>query len=96
MDNEQNMAPQGETKERSFGPLISIVVIIAVLVIGGLYFFWNKPQADESDQAQTTSLPELSQSDEINSIESDIQATENFDAELSDIEADLDAEFDSI
>lgn len=90
--------PPDETEERSIGSLIGIVIIIVILVIGGLYF-WGKqindaqtPEeiATQSDP-QTQSLKQQGSSDDIESIENDLEATQlnNLDAELEDMEQEM-------
>lgn len=70
------MDPQA-TQKRSLGPVVGIVIIIAVLIVGAFYIWggklWNS----------TTPSEDLSQ------IEADLAATGALDIDLSDIEAEL-------
>lgn len=83
----------------SSGPLIGIVVIVLLLILGG-YYFWSE-RVDDVQKADTPTtiqpggeteaivnqLEEQDSSDEIASIEADLNATdlEAIDAELDDI-----------
>lgn len=69
-----------QTQTSSTGPAIGIILIIAIIVIGGLYF-WSQREKNNSvengtQQDQTTQeLQKQSSSDDVNSIEADLQAT---------------------
>ena len=80
------MEPQ---KKSEVGPIIGTVVIIAVIILGGLYF-WGKrleeaklkqnlvtdstsSQSTESDEASR--IRNTSSSDDLNSIQADLNAT---------------------
>lgn len=89
---------QSPEEEKSIGSLIGIIIIIAIIVIGGLYF-WGKQINDaqtpeeimNQPDPQAQSLREQGSSDDIQSIENDLEATQlnNLDAELEDIEQEL-------
>lgn len=89
----QNQDPMMNTTpptqgEKSVGPAIGIIIIIAVIVIGGLYF-WGQRATTKSNETNTTEtgatvqddqniidLKNQSSSDEIDSIQADLEATD--------------------
>jgi len=86
MDPQQNQMA-GAPENKSFGPLIGIIVIIALIVIGGLYFWGGMFSKEDVGSATTTAAV-------AEDITADIEAgldTAAIDAEidLSDIEASL-------
>jgi len=98
-----NTLKEGGYHKATWGPTIGIVIIVAILVLGGLYF-WGKtlveldrdeaPTAEEirgQEDPQKQALETQSNSDDISAIEGDVEATDfsQIDAELSDIEAEL-------
>jgi len=93
----QEAQPQSENKP--MGPMIGAVVVIILLLLGALYFWGSslssepRPPAlilpdENGEQAQETSLPQQSQSDETNAIEDDAGNTDIASFE-SQTEADL-------
>ena len=91
-----------ESKEHSLGQISGIVIIVAILILGGLYF-WEK-QYFGGDTANTEQTPQeitegvdpvadnLKQqgtSDDLNSIEKDLGTTDlsNIDEDLSNIDS---------
>jgi len=98
--NPNQMPPmQGETPEKkSAGPLIAVIVILVLIIVGGLYFLKTRssqpvyvaPVEATVDQV-TKSLDTQSNSDELNSIEADINATniDNIDQGAAAVEAEL-------
>lgn len=71
----------------SAGPIIGVVVILAIIVLGGLYF-WKERNAmapEATENASIESIKNQSESDDAASIEADLDATdvENIDAELN-------------
>ena len=80
----------------SVGPVLGIVIIIAILVVGGIFAFTNRintantltaDQIENTPDATTEALSVQSTSTNLNTIEADAKAT-NLD--------DLDTELDSI
>lgn len=84
------------------GPVIGSIIVIIVLVLGGLYFIGQKvtkegvfePGPEEILNAPDLTLETLKEqgtSDEVSAIEEDLDATmlEDLDAELQDIESEL-------
>lgn len=82
MDGEENNVNMGEGGENggSAGPVIGIIVILAIIILGGLYF-WGQRAGDGTvlEEINTQGV-----SNDTSSIESDLNATdiENLDAEL--------------
>ena len=96
--NPNQMPPQGPVeKKSSIGSLIAVIVILVLIVVGGLYFLNQRasqpsyiPPAEQGD-AITESLNQQSNSDDLNSIEADLNATDinNIDQGASAVEAEL-------
>ena len=90
-----------ENNQNSIGPIAGVVLVIAILAIGGFYFFGK----EVSERAETPSVEEIlgapdqalqslqaqGTSDEVTAIEADLTGTnlENLDAELNAIETEL-------
>ena len=74
----------------SMGPVAAVVVILALIIVGALYFYgkneWNTGSADTTE---LDAISETSSSDALADIEADLGATEteNLDAELGQLEA---------
>ena len=75
------MENQGE--EKSFGPLIAIIVIVVILIAGGFYVWKKNPFPtgetglnEYQDDAVAAALVSLNSDDDIDSIEADIYATD--------------------
>jgi flagellar basal body-associated protein FliL len=105
MDNPQNTTSSADfsSKEESkpIGPIIGIVIILAVLAIGGLYFWGsslnknaqNVPIIEEpglTDQSNDP-LDTMSESNDLDSIINDLSNTnvDTVDADLQNIEGTL-------
>lgn len=74
----QAYAPGPEKK--SHGALVAVIIILLLIVIGGLYFLGQKMNGDygvpaTTDDQITASLEQQSNSDDLNSIEADLNAT---------------------
>ena len=93
--NNMNMPPQpgmgsdmGGAKSSSAGPVIGVVIILAIIILGALYFWGQRGAPEdttlESDET-TQSIDSQSSSDDLNSIEADLDSTdiENLDAEIN-------------
>ncbi len=89
------MEPINPSNENSVGPVIAIIIILAMIILGGLYF-WNERsnQPATSNEALSGSLEEMtasiekqSSSDETSSIEVDLNNTnvDNLDSELQSL-----------
>lgn len=79
--NPMNPAPESGS---SYGPIIGIIIILAVIVFGALYFAGDRG-TDQAMDSQVNSIEAQSNSDEISDIEADLEATnvESVDAELN-------------
>lgn len=93
------METQNKNPE-SVGPVLGIVIIIAILVVGGIFAFTNRlntantPTADQIDNTPDTTTETLSTqgtSTNLNSIEVDAKATnlDGLDSELDSIQKEL-------
>ena len=88
--NSPSPAPAGEG---SLGPIIGTIIILAVIVLGGLYFWGQRsdkaplPAEDNTAQVEVESIIDQSSSDETAAIEADLESTDidNLDAELDAI-----------
>lgn len=96
--NPSQMPPMvGQTEKKSMGPLIAVIIILALIVIGGLYFLKERssqktyvPIVEQSDGI-VESLNQQGSSDELNSIEADLNATnlDNLDQGATAVESEL-------
>ncbi|MEK7635255.1 MAG: hypothetical protein AAB446_02390 [Patescibacteria group bacterium] len=88
--NPNQMPPMPATEEKkSKGPLIAVIIILALIIVGGLYFLkqrvsqpvYTPPATTETAVSDTVtdSLNAQSSSDDLNSIEADLNST-NIDA----------------
>ncbi|MDP2705154.1 MAG: hypothetical protein Q8O71_01995 [bacterium] len=82
----------------SVGPLVGIIIVVIIIVLGGMYFWGQRVDRSGIDpmlenDAMTQSLENQSSSDDLTAIEADIDNTdlENLDAELNQINSDLEA-----
>jgi hypothetical protein len=85
---------QPKKQEGAVGPIIGSIIIIALIVLGGLYYWGsiiNSNQKNEDVKAEET-IPALSESDEIIDIEEDLEATNlnEIDELLNDIDVEID------
>ena len=97
-DASMDQAPLPETPKKQYGPLIGIIIIVGLLAVGGLYL-WGMQlmQSDETmtPQAQSDQVKEDLQtygtSDDLNSIEADLEATsiDNIDSGANEVEGEL-------
>ena len=71
--------------EDSSGPIIGVIVILALVILGGLYF-WGQRSASplSTGDENLESIKMQSGSDEVSAIETDLEATaiEGVDSEL--------------
>lgn len=82
----------------SMGPLIAVIIILALIIVGGLYFLKERssqqpyiPPAAPAGDSVTESLNQQGSSDELNSIEADLNATnlDSLDQGAAAVEAEL-------
>ncbi len=100
MPNESQDSPSLE--RAPVGPIIAAIVVVAVLAIGGLYYWGN--QANEVAQEEVGTLPEqpqesapspealqqVSDQTDLDTIESELQFdVQQLDAELQNLDAEL-------
>ena len=86
--NPNQMPPlRGEMEKKSSGPLIAVIIILVLIIVGGLYFLKQRTSQDvytppttstDDVDSVTMSLKNQGNSDDLNSIETDLNAT-NFD-----------------
>ncbi len=97
-NNPNQMPPISEQVEKkSVGPLIAVIIILALIIIGGLYFLRARSSQKsyvaptEQTDTVTKSLNQQSSSDNLNSIEKDLNATnlDNLDQGAAAIKAEL-------
>ncbi len=96
--NPNQMPPmQGQVEKKSAGPFIAVIIILVLIIVGGLYFLKTRSSQPayvaptENVDTVTESLNTQSDSDELNSIEADLNATnlDNLDQGAAAIEAEL-------
>lgn len=88
-----------EPHKKSYGPLIAVVVILLVIIVGGLYFLGQRmsqepytPATDTTEtDSVTASLKSQSSSDDLDSIERDLDATDldNLDQGAAALQAEI-------
>lgn len=82
------------TREGSLGPVIGVIVILAIIIIGGLYFWSTRPKASNtaadaaatSSDADIQSIQSQGTSDDAAAIQADLNAT-NVDSVDSGLQA---------
>ena len=86
MEGEQNNVNMGRESGGSAGPIIGVIVILAIIILAGLYFWVERA----SDKAMMTdeiveSINMQSDSNAAAAIEADLDATEieNLDSEIN-------------
>lgn len=102
--NPNQMPPiqmQTGNPKKSVGPLIAVIIILALIIVGGLYFLKERTmresyippveQSNEQTDTITESLNQQSTTDDLESIEADLNSTnfENLDQGAAAIEAEL-------
>jgi len=86
---------QSKKTEGAVGPVIGSIIIIALIVLGGLYYWGsiiNSTQKKDSENVPEENISTLSESDEIIDIEADLEATtlDEIDQLLNEIDAEID------
>lgn len=95
--NPNQMPPMStQPEKKSVGPLVAVVVILALIIIAGLYFFKQRVDQPtyvpiEQTDVITESLKQQGTTDDLSSIEADLNATDlnNLDQGAAAIEAEL-------
>ncbi len=68
--------------KRAIGPVIGLVIILALIIIGSIYFWHSRKtnpdytnyNTTEQDSTSTDAIKSQSSSDDINSIDADLQS----------------------
>lgn len=101
--NTINQAPQENASQNpGMGALVGTLIVLAVLVLGGVYFFLNKQMVEPQTPPvilgdATPTLPATqndpvpSSSDAVNAIDADIDATD-----LNQLDAQIDADLKAV
>jgi hypothetical protein len=85
------------TNNKSAGPLVAVIIILALIIVGGLYFLKERssqptyvPEVPAGDSV-TDSLNNQGSTDDLSSIEADLNATDvnNLDQGATAVEASL-------
>jgi hypothetical protein len=101
MDNlNQNMPGVAGEAKKSYGALIAVILILVLMVIGGLYFLGQRmsredytvPANTTGGDAVTKSMNEQSNSDDVSSIEADLNATNIDDTDQGAAAIEVNAE----
>ncbi len=95
--NPNQMPPiQSDLSKKSMGPLIAVIIILALIIIGGLYFLKERSSQPVytpgvANDTITASLNQQSSSDDLNSIEKDLNNTniDNLDQGAAAIDSQL-------
>lgn len=99
IDPDIQKTPQAP-KDGVVGPIIGSIIIIALIVLGGLYYWGSIIENNTSDPVtkEEELLPELNESDEIEKIEEDLEATntEEIDKLLNEIDSEIDDALNSL
>jgi len=97
--NPSQMPPmQTSENKKSMGSLVAVIIILALIIVGGLYFLKTRsaqnayvPVETTEEDSVTASLNQQNTTDDLSSIEADLNATDlnNLDQEAAAIEAQL-------
>ena len=83
-----------EPEKKSIGPLVAVIIILVLIVIGGLYFLRERATQNVLPPIEAPVVETLEQgmSDEVGAIESDLQNTDLNQLDMSNLEAQIQAE----
>lgn len=95
--NPNQMPPiSGSVEKKSVGPLVAVILILSLIIIGGLYFLKERSSKEvyvplEQGDPVSESLNRQNSSDELESIEADLNATsfDSLDQGAAALEAEL-------
>ena len=87
--NQFTQPQQPSAREGVIGPIIASIIVIAIIVMGGLFFYGSvierqKNSATPTTQSDSTNTNEMSS--DLNSID-----TASADADIAELEAEIDA-----
>lgn len=84
MDEQSNMS-MGQGNGSSASPIIGIIIILAIIILGGFYFWSQRANETMMTDEAVESINRQNNSDTAAAIEADLDATdiENLDAELN-------------
>lgn len=74
-----------KTNEGSAGPIIGTIIILVVIILGGLYFWSQRDNTDSATENRVESIETQGDSDDVSSIEADLEATN-----VNDLGSELD------
>lgn len=82
------MEPNVEVPKKKSGALTGIIIIIVILIIGGIYLASMKSEevTDQDDTVLTEEVNNLSASDELSDIETDLNANADIDSLGEEVE----------
>lgn len=96
--NQMPNVGQVQPEKKPVGPLIAVIIILVLIIVGGLYFLKERssqntqiPVPENSADTITETLKQQSTSDNLNSIEQDLNNTnvDNIDQGSSAIQSQL-------
>lgn len=97
----QQMPVMPDTQKKPIGPIIGLIVILALILLGGIYFYSTStyPALDENINTESTgdleeepvdnaAIESQSSSDDVTSIEADLEATnlDSLDGDFNEIQ----------
>lgn len=83
---EQSPSPAPQPPEKGgMGPLIGSVIVIVILVIGAIYFWGDKLNKQESNPSDQQPAATLSQNDDVNNLEQDLNNTPDIQIDTNNI-----------
>ncbi len=73
-----------EPSGSSAGPVIGVIVILVIIILAGLYFWGQRTNDDMRIEDTLNAINFQNESDELNTSEADLEATdiENLDSEM--------------
>jgi hypothetical protein len=74
------------SEKKSLGPILGVIIIIIVLVLGAFYIWGGKLSMSDKNTEAETSLAPVSDSDDVDSIESDLTAGGTSEIDFSDLD----------
>jgi uncharacterized protein HemX len=89
---------QSSQKDSGVGPVIGSILIILLIILGGLYYWGSIIQETQNHNTVDESLPAMSDNDEIDDIERDLESTntDEIDQLLDEIDTEIDDAINSL